>query len=208
MVMIKHKIYLIVITILLVLTGIATNDRLTWTLEVFPVFIGIILMLYSYNKFKLTELLYFLLFIHFVILIYGGMYTYANTPLGNYVRDTLSLSRNPYDRLGHFAQGFIPAIVIRELFIRIAEFKTGKLFNTAIILSCMGISAGYEIIEWLSAVILGDGANEFLGMQGDVWDTQWDMFLATVGSSLSLIFLSKLHNKHISQLPVNINKVS
>lgn len=191
------KIYLIVITLLLLVTGVFTNDRLTWTLEVFPVFIGIALMTYSYRSFELSKLLYFLLFIHFIILIYGGMYTYANTPLGNFVRDSFSLDRNPYDRLGHFAQGFIPAILIRELFIRIAQFKVGKLFNAAVILSCMGISAGYEIIEWLSAVILGSGANEFLGMQGDVWDTQWDMFLATVGSSIALILLSKIHDKQI-----------
>ena len=193
----KPKIYLIIVLFLLVLTGISTDDRLIWVLEVFPIFIGITLMLYSYKKFQLSALLYFLLFIHFLILIYGGMYTYANTPLGNYVRDTFSLARNPYDRLGHFAQGFIPAILIRELFIRVAQFKVGKLFNAAVVLSCMGISAGYEIIEWLSAVILGIGANEFLGMQGDVWDTQWDMFLATVGSSIALILLSKIHDKQI-----------
>jgi putative membrane protein len=177
-----------------------TTDRLTWILEIFPIIIGGGVLIYSYNSFRLANITYLLIFLHAVILIYGGMYTYANTPAGNWVQDLLELQRNPYDRLGHFAQGFIPAILIRELYIRIGNFNYGKLFNTGVVLSCMGISAGYEIIEWIAAVILGEGADEFLGMQGDQWDTQWDMFLATIGATVALIVLSKLHNKHLSDL--------
>ncbi|MCB0381233.1 MAG: DUF2238 domain-containing protein [Flavobacteriales bacterium] len=192
-----NKVYIFIIIFVLVLTGIFTNDRLTWSLEIFPIVIGGVILVSTYKKFQLTQLAYTLIFIHCLILIYGGMYTYANTPLGNFVRDVLSLDRNPYDRLGHFAQGFVPAILIRELFLRIGKFNVGKLFNTAIILSCMGISAAYELIEWFAALILNEGAEEFLGMQGDQWDTQWDMFVATVGAVVSITLLSKYHNRQL-----------
>lgn len=192
-----HKVYIYIVVFFLVLTGVTTADRLTWTLEVFPIIIGGAIMITTYKTFKLTNLAYALIFIHCLILIYGGMYTYANTPLGNFAKDFFDLARNPYDRLGHLAQGFVPAILIRELFVRIGGFKFGKLFNTAIVLSCMGISAAYELIEWFAALILNEGADEFLGMQGDQWDTQWDMFLATVGAITSLLVLSKLHNKQL-----------
>ena len=192
-----NKVYIFIIIFVLVLTGIFTNDRLTWSLEIFPIVIGGVILVSTYKKFQLTQLAYTLIFIHCLVLIYGGMYTYANTPLGNFIRDILSLDRNPYDRLGHFAQGFVPAILIRELFLRIGKFNVGKLFNTVIILSCMGISAAYELIEWFAALILNEGAEEFLGMQGDQWDTQWDMFLATVGAVVSITLLSKYHNRQL-----------
>lgn len=195
-----NKLFLYTVLLALVVTGTFTPDRLTWALEIFPIIIGGTILIITYKKFRLTNLVYALVFIHCLILIYGGMYTYANTPLGNFAQEIFELQRNPYDRLGHFAQGFIPAIIIRELYLRIGLFKKGKLLNTAIVLSCMGISAGYEIIEWIAALILNEGAEEFLGMQGDQWDTQWDLFLATVGSITSLLLLSKIHSKQISLL--------
>lgn len=195
-----NKLFLYTVLLALVITGSFTADRLTWALEIFPIIIGGSILMITYKKFRLTNLTYTLVFIHCLILIYGGMYTYANTPLGNFAKELFELQRNPYDRLGHFAQGFIPAIIIRELYLRIGLFKKGKLLNAAIVLSCMGISAGYEIIEWIAALILNEGAEEFLGMQGDQWDTQWDLFLATVGSITSLIILSKIHSKQISLL--------
>lgn len=191
------KYYLLTTITALVITGIFTIDRLTWVLEIFPILIGGLILIVTHEKFQLTKLVYALIFIHCLILIYGGMYTYANTPLGNFAKELFNLERNPYDRLGHLAQGFIPAILIRELYIKIGKFQIGKLFNTAIVLTCMGISAGYEIIEWIAALILNEGADEFLGMQGDQWDTQWDMFLAMNGGILALVLLSKVHNKQL-----------
>ena len=145
------KYYLLTTITALVITGIFTIDRLTWVLEIFPILIGGLILIVTHKKFQLTNLVYALIFIHCLILIYGGMYTYANTPLGNFAKELFNLERNPYDRLGHLAQGFIPAILIRELYIKIGKFQIGKLFNTAIVLTCMGISAGYEIIEWIAA---------------------------------------------------------
>lgn len=195
-----NKFYLALVLAFLCISGVQTKDHLTWVLEIFPIVIAGICLIWTYKNFPLSPLAYFLIFLHALVLIYGGWYTYANTPLGNWVRDVLDLERNPYDRLGHFFQGFVPAIIAKELFVRIGKFESGKLLNIATVLCCLGISAVYELIEWWAALALGQGANEFLGMQGDVWDTQWDMFLAMIGACTSLIVLSKPHLEQVKNL--------
>ncbi len=195
-----NKVLWAILALFLTVSCIFTGDRLTWGLETFPVFFAGALLYFTRNKFPLTKLTYILIFVHCMILIYGGWYTYANTPFGDWLKATFELERNPYDRIGHFVQGFIPAIIIREVLIRKINFRKGGLLFVIIVLSCLGISAAYEIIEWLAAVILEQGADEFLGTQGDEWDTQWDMFLAGVGACTALITLSSTHNRLLSDL--------
>lgn len=195
-----NKVLWSILAIFLIVSCVFTADRLTWSLETFPVFFAGVLLYLTRNSFPLTKLTYVLIFVHCIILIYGGWYTYANTPFGDWLKATFELERNPYDRIGHFAQGFIPAIIIREVLLRKTYFKRGGLMFAIIVLSCLGISAAYEIIEWLAAVILEQGAEEFLGTQGDQWDTQWDMFLAGVGACTSLIMLSSMHSKQLKPL--------
>lgn len=184
---------------ILIISGINPHDRFTWVLEVLPAIIGVMVLIFTYNKFIFTKLVYILIWIHAFILIVGGHYTYAEMPLFNWIRDVFNLSRNYYDRLGHFAQGFIPAMIIREILIRnkIAKNKAWTNFITVSI--CLAISASYEIIEFVVAVITGESAAAFLGTQGDVWDTQWDMVFALVGSIFSVSVLSKYHNKLLNR---------
>ena len=166
----------------LVLSGIGPAERGTWVMEVVPVAIGAVLLTATYRRFPLTPLLYRLLFVHAVILMVGGHYTYARVPLGFWVQDWLDLSRNHYDRLGHLAQGFVPAILVRDILLRTIPLRPGGwLF---FLVTCVGLafSAFYELIEWWAAEIGGDSADSFLGTQGDVWDTQWDMLLALIGA--------------------------
>lgn len=183
-----------------ILSGLAPYDRLTWFLEVVPVMMGLPLLIVTRRRYPLTPLLYRLLFIHALILILGGHYTYARVPLGDWFKDLLDLSRNHYDRLGHFAQGFVPAILTRELLRRqVAALRGGWLFflNVSV---CLAFSAFYELLEWWSAVLGGEAAESFLGTQGDVWDTQWDMFLALVGALVALWTLSALHERQLVRL--------
>jgi putative membrane protein len=190
-----HKILLISIFVILIFTGINTNDKFTCFLEVLPVLIASIVLIFTYKKFKFTNFIYILIWIHALILIIGGYYTYAEMPLFNWIRDTFDLSRNYYDRLGHFAQGFIPAMVIREVFIKNKIIKNEAWTNFIVIAICLSISASYEIIEFAVARITGEGAEAFLGTQGDIWDTQWDMVFALIGSMFSIMTLSKYHNR-------------
>ena len=150
------------------------------------------------KRFPLTPLVYRLIFIHALILMLGGHYTYARVPLGVWVQELLGLARNHYDRLGHLAQGFIPAMIAREIFLRTSPLRPGKWLFFVVTVTCMGISVTYEFIEWWSALLLGGGASEFLGTQGDVWDTQWDMFLATVGAITAQVFLSRAHDRELA----------
>lgn len=184
----------------LVASGIAPHDRTTWLMEVAPVLIALPLLFATRNAFPFTTLAYFLIGVHGLILIVGGAYTYARVPAGFWVQEWLALERNPYDRLGHFAQGFIPAIVAREILIRTFRLVPGRFlfFVTASI--CLAISAFYEMIEWWAALALGQGAHEFLGTQGDPWDTQWDMFLALVGATASQLLFSGLHDRQIANI--------
>ncbi|MBN8471756.1 DUF2238 domain-containing protein [Corallococcus exiguus] len=177
-------------------SAIAPYERSTWWMEVAPALIALPLLFATYKKFPLTTLLYVLIAVHMIILMVGGHYTYARVPGFEWLGE----GRNNYDKIGHFAQGFIPAIVMRELLIRTSDLKTGKWMAVVIVFSCLGISAVYELIEWGAAVMLGQGADEFLGTQGDVWDTQKDMGMAGIGASAALILLSRAHDKALSRL--------
>jgi putative membrane protein len=184
----------------LIVSGISPNDRLTWWLEVAPVLIAAPLLLATRHVFPFTTLAYFLVGIHGLILIAGGTYTYAQVPAGLWVQEWLGLDRNPYDRLGHFAQGFIPAIVAREILIRRFALAPGRFLAFVTLCVCLSVSALYEMIEWWAALLLGQGAHEFLGTQGDPWDTQWDMFLALTGAAASLLLFSRAHDRQIASM--------
>jgi putative membrane protein len=186
--------------IALIVSGIAPRDRLTWFMEVAPALIVLPLLLATRNRFPFTTLAYSLICIHGLILIVGGTYTYAHVPAGFWVQEWLALERNPYDRLGHFAQGFIPAIVAREILVRTFRLAPGKFLFFVTTSICLAVSALYELIEWWAALALGQGAHEFLGTQGDEWDTQWDMFLALLGACASQLALSRVHDRQIGTL--------
>jgi len=176
-------------------SAIAPHDRLTWWLEVSPVPIGLILLIATYRRFPLTALLYWLIVLHGIILMVGGHYTYANVPAGLWFQEAFDLSRNHYDRLGHFAQGFIPAILAREILLRKSPLRPGKWLFVLTGCVCLAFSAFYEMIEWWAALIGGGDADAFLGTQGDVWDTQWDMFLALTGAITAQLTLGGLHTR-------------
>ncbi|HNQ84695.1 MAG TPA: DUF2238 domain-containing protein [Deltaproteobacteria bacterium] len=187
-------------SIALVFSGIRPYDRVTWLLEVAPILIGVPILLATCRRFRLTPLAYRLIFIHALILMLGGHYTYARVPLGFWVQDLFDLARNHYDRVGHLAQGFIPAILVREILVRTSPLKSGKWLFFMVVCVCLALSAFYEFIEWWAALLGGIAAQDFLGTQGDVWDTQWDMFLAFIGSILAQVFLSKVHDREIAEL--------
>jgi putative membrane protein len=184
----------------LALSGIAPARRGTWWLEIAPVLIAVPLLLLTARRFPLTPLAYRLIFIHALILMLGGHYTYARVPLGTWIQDWLDLSRNPYDRIGHFAQGFVPAIIARELLLRKTPLRPGGWLFAIVAAVCLAISACYEFIEWWSALIGGSSAEAFLGTQGDVWDTQWDMLMALVGALAAQISLARLHDRQLARL--------
>jgi putative membrane protein len=184
----------------LILSGIAPYDRLTWLMEVAPAIIVAIILLLTYRRFPLTSLLYFLIALHALVLIYGGAHTYARVPLGYWLQDLFELTRNPYDKIGHFMQGFVPALAAREILLR-GGFVTGHNMVAFLSLSvALAVSAVYEMIEWWAALILGQGADEFLGTQGDMWDTQSDMFWAMLGASAALLALARLHDRQIARM--------
>ena len=186
----------------LVFSGVNPLDRLTWFLEVMPILIGVPILLGTYARFPFTPLVYRLVFIHCLILMAGGHYTYAKVPLGFWVQDLLDLGRNHYDRLGHLAQGFIPAIVIREMLLRKTTLVAGKWLFFLVASVCLAFSACYEFIEWWTALLFGESAEAFLGTQGDVWDTQWDMFLALLGAILSQLSLSRIHDRELRKMGI------
>ncbi|HIQ35884.1 MULTISPECIES: DUF2238 domain-containing protein [Acinetobacter] len=189
-----------IIAIVLIISGIKPYDRMTWLMEVIPVLIVMPVLFMSFKKFPLTNLLYTLIFLHAIVLIVGGAYTYARVPLGFEIADWFNLDRNPYDKIGHFMQGFVPAVVAREILIRNHILAKGKILSFIVICIVLAISATYELIEWAAALLLGQGAEEFLGTQGYEWDTQSDMFFALIGGSTALLFLSKWHDWQISNL--------
>jgi putative membrane protein len=169
----------------------------TWALEVVWILLALPLVLYFRRRFPLTRLVCWLLVLHAIVLCYGGHYTYAETPLGDWFRDRFDLSRNHYDRLGHFVQGFVPAILVRELLLRLTPLRRGGWTFTLTTAVCLSISACFEFVEWASALILGSGADEFLATQGDVWDTQWDMFLAMCGALVAQLLLARTHDRQL-----------
>lgn len=189
-----------VIGVALVLSGLAPYDRATWWLEIFPILIGAPILVATYRRFPLTSLLYTLLAVHALILILGGHYTYARVPLGFWAQDLVGFARNHYDRLGHFAQGFIPAILVREILLRTSPLRPGRWLFVLVTAVCLAFSACYEFIEWWAALLGGESAEAFLGTQGDVWDTQWDMFLALIGAITAQLVLGKVHNRAMGTL--------
>jgi putative membrane protein len=183
--------------IVLVWSGVGPFDRTTWWLEIFPILLVVPLLVVTASRFPLTPLLYRLILVHALILMVGGHWSYARVPAGFWVQELLGWERNPYDRLGHLAQGFIPAIAARELFRRRIPLPAGRWLAFLVVATCLALSACYELVEWWAALALGQGADEFLGTQGDPWDTQWDMFLALCGAVLAQLTLSRLHERQL-----------
>ncbi len=192
-----HRFCLGLVLAVLVWSGIHPNDRVTWAMEVAPVVIGLAILLPTYRRFTLTPLLYGLITFHCIILMIGGKYTYAEVPLFNWLRDTFDLTRNHYDRVGHFVQGFVPAILARELLLRTSPLRPGKWLFTIAVCGCLAFSAFYELIEWQAAVAMGSGADAFLATQGDPWDTQKDMALALLGAIVAQLLLSRVHGRQV-----------
>ena len=194
------KFGLVVICIAIIVSGIHPYDLGTWLMEALPVIIVLPILVMSYRRFPLTLLLYFGIFLHALVLLLGAKYSYARVPLGFEIADWLSLSRNPYDKIGHFFQGLVPAIAAREILIR-HQFIIHKAMRVFVIICIvLAISATYELIEWAAALALGQGAVEFLGTQGDPWDTQSDMFCALLGAITALVLFSSLHQRQIEAL--------
>jgi putative membrane protein len=188
----------VVLTGLLIFSGLQPYDRTTWALEVFPVVIALPVMALTYRRFPLTTLLYVCIFLHALVLMTGGAYTYARVPLGFQIQDLLQLGRNPYDKIGHFFQGFVPALVAREILVRGAYVQGRRMLAFIVVCIVLAISASYELIEWGAAVVMGQGADEFLGTQGDPWDTQSDMLLALIGASSALLLFSRWQDRQIA----------
>ncbi len=197
---ILNTVLLAIVVAALVASGIAPYDRLTWLMEVAPVLIALPLLIVTRHNYPLTMLLSVLIALHALILIGGGTYTYARVPFGFWLQDILGTVRNPYDKIGHFMQGFVPALVAREILIR-GSYANGRRM-TAFLCICiaMAISASYELIEWAAAVMMGQGADEFLGTQGDQWDTQSDMFMALIGSTTAMLALGHWHDRQLARL--------
>ncbi|HEY5762589.1 MAG TPA: DUF2238 domain-containing protein [Rhodocyclaceae bacterium] len=190
----------LVLVAALIVSGIAPYDRLTWLMEVLPVMIVLPVLALSHRRFPLTTLLYVAIFAHALVLIGGGAYTYARVPFGFWLQEAWDLSRNPYDKIGHFMQGFVPALAAREILIRGQWVRGPRMLAFLVVCVVLAISASYELIEWAAALMLGQGAEEFLGTQGDPWDTQSDMFMALTGAMIALLLLSKWQDRQIREL--------
>ena len=188
---------LIAVILVLVWSGISPHDRFTWLLEVFPVLLGIPAVLYVYPRFRFTPLVTGLIAIHAVILMVGGKYTYAEVPFGFWMARTFHFTRNHYDRIGHLAQGFIPALIAREILIRRSPLRESRWLPFFVVCFCLALSAFYELIEWWTALATGSAATAFLGTQGDPWDTQWDMMLALIGAVAALVLLSHWQDRQL-----------
>lgn len=194
------KLLLLLVTIALIVSGINPYDRTTWWLEIFPILIAAPILVTTARRFPLTTLTYTLLAVHAIILMVGGHYTYARVPLGFWFQNLLGLARNDYDRLGHFAQGFVPAILVREILLRTSPLRPGRWLFVIVTALCLAFSACYEFFEWGAAVAGGHAADAFLGTQGDVWDTQWDMFTALIGAIVAQVTLSRVHDRALARL--------
>jgi putative membrane protein len=184
---------------ILIWSGIGPYDRTTWWLEVAPVLAVAPILIFTWRRFPLTPLLYRLIFLHAVILMVGGHYTYARVPLGFWMQDLLDLSRNHYDRIGHIAQGFVPALAAREILLRTSPLRPGKWLFFLVTCVALAISAFYEFTEWWASLAGGAAADEFLATQGDIWDTQWDMFLALLGALGAQLSASRLHDRMLRE---------
>ncbi len=193
---------LLSLVVLLGLSGIHPHDYFTWVLEVFPILIGVPILVWVYPRFRFTRLVYTLLWLHAIILMVGGHYTYAQVPLGFWMEHAFGFARNHYDRIGHFAQGFIPALLAREIFIRTSPLRWSRWLPSVVVCFCLAFSAFYELIEFWTALASGSAATDFLGTQGDPWDTQWDMQLALIGAIVSLLTLSRVHDRQLAGIGV------
>jgi putative membrane protein len=197
----RYEVLLLVSLIaILVWSGIGPHDRFTWFLEVAPVLIGVPILVYLYPRFRFTRLVYTLVWIHAVILMVGGHYTYAQVPFGFWMQETFGFARNHYDRIGHFAQGFIPAMLAREIFLRKSPLRGSRWLPFVVVCFCLAFSAFYELIEFWTALASGEAATDFLGTQGDVWDTQWDMQLALIGAVVALVVLSRVQDRELEAM--------
>lgn len=189
----------LLLLLLLIYTGLMTTDHVTWLMEVIPVAIVVPLLLATHKRYPLTPLLYTLIFFHAIILMVGGMYTYAKVPIGFEVQEMFHLSRNPYDKLGHFFQGLVPALAAREILVRGGYVNGRKMTGFLVCCIALAISATYELIEWWAALAMGQGADDFLGTQGDPWDTQSDMFCALLGALTTVLVLGRWHQRQLEQ---------
>ncbi|MET9239856.1 DUF2238 domain-containing protein [Nonomuraea sp. NPDC003709] len=189
-----------VVLLALVVSGLRPYDRLTWLLETFWVIGGLPLLVVLWRRFPLTTLLCCLLAVHALVLIVGGQYTYARVPFGHWLQDVLALSRNPYDRVGHLVQGFVPAILVREVLVRTSPLRGSAWLAPLTVCVCLAFSAFFEMLEWWSALAAGSAADAFLAVQGDQWDTQWDMACALIGAVASLLLLTRLHDRQLARL--------
>ena len=195
----KYWILILLFFLGLVISGIKPHDYFTWILEVFPGIIGFIILFFTFRKFRFTDLTYALILMHCYILFIGGHYTYAEVPFFDWIKDFFHQDRNNYDKIGHLAQGFVPAMIVRELFVRKQIVKKGPWLSFLTVCVCLSISVLYEFLEWFVAITSGQSADSFLGTQGDVWDTQSDMLYAMIGAICMLVFLSRYHDKQLKK---------
>jgi putative membrane protein len=186
-----------VVSFVFIWSSIDPRDRTTWWLEVFPAILGALILAITFRRFRFTTLVYTLIALHMIILMVGGHYTYSQVPLFNWLRDRLHLSRNHFDRLGHFAQGFVPAMIAREVLIRNNVVRRGFWLIAVVLSFCMALSATYELFEWLVALISGSNADAFLATQGDPWDTQEDMAMCLLGAIGALVLMSRWHDRQL-----------
>jgi putative membrane protein len=196
---------LVLVILLLIWSAINPYEYFTWFLEVLPAIVGVIILIATFNKFRFTNFVYILIFIHCAILIIGSHYTYAEVPLFDWFQEVFNQSRNNYDKVGHFAQGFVPAMITREILIRKNVINNMSWLSFIVVCIAMAISVTYEFIEWAVSLGTGDGGDAFLGTQGYIWDTQSDMLYATVGAIIALIIFSKYHSREIEILKINSN---
>jgi putative membrane protein len=192
---------LVATALVLAWSGFHPLERGTWWMEVAPIFIGVPILIATFRSFRLSPLVYRLLFLHASILAVGGHYTYARVPIGFWFQHLFDLSRNHYDRLGHLAQGFVPALLAREILLRASPLRRGGWLFFLVVCVCLALSATYELIEWAAALVGGDSAESFLGTQGDVWDTQWDMFMALLGALAALLLVARAHDRSMALVP-------
>jgi putative membrane protein len=195
------NVWLVIFFAVLIWSGVAPKDRATWLLEVAPAIIGLVALALTYNNFRLTPLLYGLILLHCIVLMVGGKYTYAEVPLFDWIKPLFGFERNNYDKLGHFTQGFVPALIAREILLRNNVVNGAAWRNAFVISFCLAFSAFYELIEWLVAMLSDDAADAFLGTQGFVWDTQTDMAFALLGAVVALLLLSRVHDRQLVKLP-------
>jgi len=201
----KHWIYIIIILSVGIWSAIGAYGGTLWVLEALPCMLGIAALAFTYKRFKFTDITYFFITIHFIILFIGAHYSYARVPVFDWLKEVFDWSRNNYDKVGHFAQGFVPALIVREVLIRLEVLQKRSWLPFMVVSICLAISAAYELFEWLAAVMIKQSADDFLGMQGYEWDTQSDMLCATIGAITMLIFLSKIQDKQIEQLNAKSN---